>query len=356
MSCSVCIVLHHVTVLGLGIFGLQSLALLLLFLINLRRTPAPPAAPSAWPTVTVQLPVFNERYVVGRLLDSVCALDYEKEALSIQVLDDSTDETAELLRRRVSEYRDMGVNISLLHRENRSGFKGGALAAGLRSAPGELIAVFDADFAPAPDFLRRLVPYLAADPKLGMVQARWTHRGIRNNYTNIVRISGLKSGLAGSGSRGARPPPASYAEDQQAKRHADETPGDVVDDILGVAFAVKKRKQGLDQFDAKRDHQHRQYRGPCPASGQRAKKTKGEQQQRVQGLLGQGRQRQQSQRGRHSDYAGHPFFDVPFNGRQRHCQRAGQSDGRSERCRRGPASAGGNAKIKGGNQDAQYDE
>ena len=127
-----------------------------------------------WPVVTVQLPVFNEPQVVERLIDAVARLDYPHDRLEIQVLDDSTDETTERARRAVERHRARGLDIHHLVRENRSGFKAGALAAGLRRARGELLAVFDADFVPSPAFLRRLVPAFD-DPSVGMVQARWSH-------------------------------------------------------------------------------------------------------------------------------------------------------------------------------------
>jgi cellulose synthase/poly-beta-1,6-N-acetylglucosamine synthase-like glycosyltransferase len=141
-----------------------------------RRPPAAAACPpvAELPRVTVQLPLFNECAVVERLLDAVAALDYPRERLEVQVLDDSTDATTARARERVRYWRERGLAIELLHRETRDGFKAGALAAGLARARGELLAVFDADFVPPGDFLRRLVPRFA-DPRVGMVQARWTH-------------------------------------------------------------------------------------------------------------------------------------------------------------------------------------
>ena len=141
--------------------------------------PLAAAAPSAQgggdlPIVTVQLPVFNEAQVVTRLIDAAAALDYPRERLEIQVLDDSTDETREHAALAVARHRALGVDIHHRVRPRRSGFKAGALAEGLASARGGLLAVFDADFVPPPDFLRRLVPRFA-DPGVGMVQARWTH-------------------------------------------------------------------------------------------------------------------------------------------------------------------------------------
>jgi hypothetical protein len=140
-----------------------------------RRPPAPAAPePAVWPAVTVQLPVYDEPDVVERLIDAACALDYPH--LEVQVLDDSPDGPAlERAAARVARWRARGVDVGHLRRGTREGFKAGALAHGLAHARGDLLAVFDADFVPAPDFLRQTVPALAADPGLGLVQARWGH-------------------------------------------------------------------------------------------------------------------------------------------------------------------------------------
>lgn len=145
-------------------------------LLRRRKAPRVPALPTASvvPFVTVQLPVFNERRVIERLIGAVAALDYPREYFEIQVLDDSTDETTAIARACVAREKARGVNIRLLRRERREGYKAGALGAGLACARGELVAVFDADFVPRPDFLTRMVPHFA-DPKVGLVQARWGH-------------------------------------------------------------------------------------------------------------------------------------------------------------------------------------
>lgn len=183
------ITIYTLALLGIAVFGFHTAALVFLFLKHKKRKPESPANPNTWPTLTVQLPVYNEQLVVERLIDAVCTLDYPKEALSIQVLDDSTDKTTEIARRYVDMYKKKGVCIELLHRSERVGFKGGALAAGLRSAPGEMIAVFDADFAPPPDSLKRLVPYLTSNPSIGMVQGRWGH--LNATYNPITRSQAL---------------------------------------------------------------------------------------------------------------------------------------------------------------------
>ncbi|HEY0555779.1 MAG TPA: glycosyltransferase, partial [Thermoanaerobaculia bacterium] len=170
--------LYYSVLVVLSFFGLHRLMLVVIYLRTGGRRPvAPPpqlsADPEAWPVVTVQLPLYNEMYVAERLIDAVCRLDYPAGRLEIQVLDDSTDETTEIVERVVAGYRAEGIDIRLLHRTDRTGFKAGALEAGLARARGEFLAIFDADFVPSPDFLLRSVPYFLADPKLGLVQGRW---------------------------------------------------------------------------------------------------------------------------------------------------------------------------------------
>jgi len=157
----------------LALFGLHRYRLLLA--ARRARPPAAPANPGVWPLVTVELPIYNEFHVVHRLLAAVAALDYPLDRLEIQVLDDSDDDTAELAAAAVARLAATGLAISHVRRERRTGFKAGALAHGLALARGEFVAIFDADFVPPADFLRRTIPHLAADPRLGMVQARWGH-------------------------------------------------------------------------------------------------------------------------------------------------------------------------------------
>jgi len=140
------------------------------------------------PRVTVQLPIFNEQYVVDRLLDAVCRLEYPNEKLDIQLLDDSTDETIEVARLLVERYAALGHPVSYIHRGNREGFKAGALAAGLETAKGEFVAIFDADFVPPPDFLMQCVHHFT-DPKIGMVQTRWTH--INRHYSLLTEVEAI---------------------------------------------------------------------------------------------------------------------------------------------------------------------
>ncbi len=140
------------------------------------------------PFVTIQLPFYNERYVVNRLINAVCAFDYPRDKLEIQLLDDSTDDTRSIARAAASEWRRRGVDIQYIHRENRSGFKAGALQNGLQTARGEFIAIFDADFVPHPDFLQKTIHHFS-DPKVGMVQARWEH--INREYSMLTRAQAI---------------------------------------------------------------------------------------------------------------------------------------------------------------------
>lgn len=158
---------------ALAVFSLHQVWLVILCLRH-RRTPEPHGPLRAWPAVTVQLPVFNERYVVGRLLEAVARLDYPRDRLEIQVLDDSTDDTSRLVAEQVAQLKAQGCRIQHFHRAHRRGFKAGALAEGLARCGGEFIALFDADFVPPADFLRRTLPYFT-DPSVGMVQTRWGH-------------------------------------------------------------------------------------------------------------------------------------------------------------------------------------
>src|SRR6267143_3264475 len=152
------------------------------------KTTDPKARFDDLPRVTVQLPIFNEQYVVDRLLDAVCRLDYPREKLDIQLLDDSTDETVEVARILVDRYAALGHPVMYLHRDNREGYKAGALAEGLKTAKGEFVAIFDADFVPPPDFLLKCIHHFTG-PKVGMVQTRWTH--INRNYSVLTEVEAI---------------------------------------------------------------------------------------------------------------------------------------------------------------------
>jgi cellulose synthase/poly-beta-1,6-N-acetylglucosamine synthase-like glycosyltransferase len=153
-----------------------------------RLIPRALPAPGALPRVTVQLPIYNELYVAARLVESAAALDYPRELLEIQVLDDSTDETAELVAGKVAALRAGGLDIVHLRREARRSFKAGALADGLSVAKGEFVAIFDADFLPAPDFLRRTMPQFD-NARVAFVQARWGH--LNRDYSVLTFLQSL---------------------------------------------------------------------------------------------------------------------------------------------------------------------
>ena len=141
--------------------------------------------PNEIPLVTIQLPVFNEMYVMERLLDNIALMDYPKDKLEIQVLDDSTDETVETTRKQIEKLQSTGLDIIHITRTDRSGFKAGALKEGLKTAKGEFIAIFDADFLPQENWLKRTILYFK-DPQIGVVQTRWGH--INRNYSILTKI------------------------------------------------------------------------------------------------------------------------------------------------------------------------
>jgi len=166
--------LYYLVCLLLVLYGLYRIWLLVRHLRSRQHPPPAPTAPARWPRVTVQLPLYNERWVARRLLQAVSRMDYPRDRLQIQVLDDSTDSTARLTRRLCRVLHKRGFDIQHLPRTNRDGYKAGALAAGLRQADGDLIAIFDADFVPTRDFLTRMVPWVL-QPGVGVAQARWGH-------------------------------------------------------------------------------------------------------------------------------------------------------------------------------------
>jgi cellulose synthase/poly-beta-1,6-N-acetylglucosamine synthase-like glycosyltransferase len=180
--------LYYLILAVLAFYGVHRLMLVVLYLRTRGRAPVRPSDPAEWPVVTVQLPLYNEMYVAPRLIEAVCNLDYPPDRLEVQVLDDSTDETTEIVARVVAEQRARGVDIHHLHRTDRRGFKAGALAAGLAKARGSLLAVFDADFVPQREFLKAAVPYFS-DPGVGMVQGSWAH--INRGYSLLTRIQAI---------------------------------------------------------------------------------------------------------------------------------------------------------------------
>ena len=180
--------LYFFSLLVMTAYGCHRWYLVRLYLRHRRDSSGPAARFDELPKLTVQLPLYNEMYVARRLIDAVCEMDYPRDRLEIQVLDDSTDETtglvAEIVERRAAE----GLDIVHLHRVHRSGFKAGALEAGLKVAKGELIAVFDADFVPQPGFARNLVDYFT-NPRVGMVQARWGH--LNRDHSALTRVQSI---------------------------------------------------------------------------------------------------------------------------------------------------------------------
>ncbi|MBN2471255.1 MAG: glycosyltransferase, partial [Anaerolineae bacterium] len=175
--------LYVLCALALAIYAAGAFVLLVIWSRTRASVDQLPAAPVAdWPLVLVQLPVYNERLVIGRLIDAIAALDYPADRLRVQVLDDSTDDTAEVVARHVTRWQRAGLHIYHIRRKNRGGYKAGALADGLLRQPGaELVAIFDADFVPPPDFLRRVVPHFLADDRVGMAQTRWGHLNAGEN-------------------------------------------------------------------------------------------------------------------------------------------------------------------------------
>ena len=179
--------LYYLCLVTLAVYGLHRLKLVWIWWRTRHDLRPRPEDPEIWPVVTVQLPIFNEQYVAQRLIDTVCALDYPRDRLEIQVLDDSTDTTVEIARARVEHWRAAGVDIHHVHRTDREGFKAGALKAGQEVARGELLAVFDADFVPQSEFLKVTVPWF--DEETGMVQARWGH--LNRDYSLLTRIQAI---------------------------------------------------------------------------------------------------------------------------------------------------------------------
>src|SRR5438874_6023544 len=172
----------------LSVYGVHRYYLTYLYLKHRRNLPRPRETFERLPRVTVQLPMYNERYVVERLLNAVTRIDYPRELLEIQVLDDSTDETEVVCSRLVSEYARAGHPISYHHRDHREGFKAGALAEGLRAATGEFIAIFDADFVPSPLVIREMIHYFT-DPEVAVVQGRWTW--LNRHYSNLTEVEAI---------------------------------------------------------------------------------------------------------------------------------------------------------------------
>src|SRR2546421_10245770 len=173
---------------GLSAYGIHRYVIIYLFLKHRRRGAVPAGHFEQLPKVTMQLPIFNEVYVVERLLRSVSEIDYPKELLQIQVLDDSTDDTRALTASCVAELQGRGFNVELIHRTDRTGFKAGALETGLASADSEFVCILDADFVPNPDLLKKTIHFFT-DPKIGMIQTRWGH--LNRGYSLLTRVQAM---------------------------------------------------------------------------------------------------------------------------------------------------------------------
>lgn len=180
---------YFVVMIVLAFYGLHRYQLVYLYYKHRKNAAREPRQHfSELPQVTIQLPIFNEQYVIDRLIEACCRLDYPSDRLHIQVLDDSTDETQQVASELVERYRALGHDIVYLHRTDRHGYKAGALDAGLREAKGDLIAIFDADFVPPPEWLQQVVHHFA-EPQIGMVQTRWTH--LNRDYSFLTQVEAI---------------------------------------------------------------------------------------------------------------------------------------------------------------------
>jgi len=182
------LVVYYVVLGLLAFYGAHRFLMVYLYYRHRADDPLPGPDFAELSRITVQLPIYNEVYVVERLIDSAAALDYPRHLLEIQVLDDSTDETRQIAARAVERYRALGFEIFHMTREVRTGYKAGALAEGLAAATGEFIAIFDADFVPDPDLLRRILPHFSTE-RVGMVQARWDH--LNRDFSLLTRIEAI---------------------------------------------------------------------------------------------------------------------------------------------------------------------
>jgi len=173
----------------LALYGLHRYWLVYDYYAYSKNVPAQPPPVTEWPRVTIQLPIYNERYVIERLVEAVSRFDYLPELLDVQVLDDSIDETQDVARNCVERFAAQGMPITYIHRSNREGYKAGALENGLKSSKGEFVAIFDADFVPAPDFLQLTIPYFmnpSGGAGIGMVQTRWTY--LNTDYSLLTHV------------------------------------------------------------------------------------------------------------------------------------------------------------------------
>ncbi|MGD8648389.1 MAG: glycosyltransferase family 2 protein, partial [Desulfobacterales bacterium] len=193
-----CLIIYLLALVSLFIYGMNCYLLMIFYFLKspkarkqhqeIKEKYFRDVPPKDWPFVTIQLPIFNERYVVKRLIQTVCRFDYPIELLEIQILDDSTDDTADIAKATAEEMRRQGFDIGYIHRDDRIGFKAGALKEGLKIAKGELVAIFDADFIPHSSFLKETIPYFVR-PEIGMLQARWGH--INSDYSLLTKAQSM---------------------------------------------------------------------------------------------------------------------------------------------------------------------
>lgn len=171
-----------------SIYGLHRWALVMLYYRHRNKVPTAKSQYDELPPVTIQLPMFNERYVARRIIERCCQIDYPREKLQIQVLDDSTDDTVQIASQAVADAQAKGYNVQYIHRDDRTGYKAGALSNGLKSATGEFVTIFDADFMPDPCFLKRSIHHFT-DPKVCVVQTRWDH--LNRNDSLLTRAQAI---------------------------------------------------------------------------------------------------------------------------------------------------------------------
>jgi cellulose synthase/poly-beta-1,6-N-acetylglucosamine synthase-like glycosyltransferase len=180
---------YFAVMIGLSVYGVHRYTMVYRYYKNRKNyEPNPRQYFDELPRVTVQLPIFNEQFVIDRLIEAVCGMEYPSDKLEIQVLDDSTDETQAVAAGIVARYAALGHPIVYIHRTNRMGYKAGALDAGLKVAKGEFVAIFDADFVPPKDWLMRVIHHFA-QPEIGMVQTRWTH--LNRDYSMLTQIEAI---------------------------------------------------------------------------------------------------------------------------------------------------------------------
>jgi cellulose synthase/poly-beta-1,6-N-acetylglucosamine synthase-like glycosyltransferase len=181
------IIIYGLTLSFIFLYSIVQINLVINYLRNGKKSqPLAPINEAKLPFVTIQLPLYNELYVVERLIDAITKFDYPKDKFEIQILDDSTDETVDIVAKKVTAYKALGFNIYQHQRAIRTGYKAGALKEGMKIAKGEFIAIFDADFLPRTDFLRKTLPHFFNDEKIGVVQTKWEH--LNKNYSLLTRL------------------------------------------------------------------------------------------------------------------------------------------------------------------------